>query len=103
MPIIFLFSLLAERGLHALIYGVKALLWENLQGVNLFTWEKDTLKYVLQIAVSTYVVLSPAASRSNIAFVDDAMPGFRSDFPLERVGVGASSMCQASCEDSKIF
>lgn len=52
--------------------------------MNLFTWEKDILKYVLQIAVSTYVVLLPAATWSNLAFLNNAVPGFRSDFPLKK-------------------
>jgi hypothetical protein len=42
---------LSKKGLHALIYGEKAFMRENLQGLNLFMWEKDTLKYIFQIAV----------------------------------------------------
>ena len=42
---------LSKKGLHALNYGEKVFMRENLQGSNLFLWEKDIIKYNLQIAV----------------------------------------------------
>jgi hypothetical protein len=75
---------LSKKGLHALIYGAKAFMRENLQGLNLFMWEKDILKYILQIA-ACLVVLLLAASWSNLAFLNNRMPSFHIYFPLGKV------------------